>query len=200
MRIGEVELEHDGFSWSTRVKFPEFAALFGKKGKDFELSLSADEDEEPTEAQRAGLLWFLAHRKQVAAAVQKAIEDAYPEQRRRFGNDVEMPPAVEFGQLRLHGVTFHQATRGDAPYLGFGFSCTWEGEHGFGLMMHGTRCVEAGGGDTAILGWIADRDAKAGGGRTTSENRAPVKKKVATKKPAAKKLAAKKITRKKTRA
>jgi len=34
------------------------------------------------------------------------------------------------------------------PYVGFEFGCTWDEEHGLGVLMHGTRTVEIG--DTAM--------------------------------------------------
>lgn len=45
------------------------------------------------------------------------------------------------------------------PYLGFQFSTSWDREHGAGVMMHGRREVKVGGADTALLTWIAERDA-----------------------------------------
>jgi len=36
------------------------------------------------------------------------------------------------------------------PYLGLGFSCSWDEEHGLGLMTYGTEVLEIGGEDTAL--------------------------------------------------
>jgi hypothetical protein len=44
------------------------------------------------------------------------------------------------------------------PYAGFEFGCTWDDEHGLGVLMHGTRAVDIGGADTAFLLWIAEQD------------------------------------------
>ena len=46
-----------------------------------------------------------------------------------------------------------------APNVDFESGCTWGSEHGLGILMLGTRIVEIGGSDTAILLWIAERDA-----------------------------------------
>lgn len=53
---------------------------------------------------------------------------------------------------------------GHAPYIGVGFRCAWEPEHGYGLMLCGTEVVERGGADTAVLSWIAARHAEDQGG------------------------------------
>jgi hypothetical protein len=45
------------------------------------------------------------------------------------------------------------------PYVGYEFGRRWDGEHGLGVLMHGTRVVEVGGADTAMTLWIAKRDA-----------------------------------------
>ncbi|HLI65970.1 MAG TPA: hypothetical protein VKU90_06365, partial [Caulobacteraceae bacterium] len=62
--------------------------------------------------------------------------------------------------IGLYAVDVHQVRNGAAPYLGFEFGCTWDDEHGLGVLMHGTRIVEVGGADTAFLLWIAERDAR----------------------------------------
>lgn len=46
----------------------------------------------------------------------------------------------------------------DLPYIGFLFSCSWDSEHGLGVMTHKNRIVEIGGADTAFLTWIAEKD------------------------------------------
>jgi hypothetical protein len=62
--------------------------------------------------------------------------------------------------IGLHSVNLHQLAKDGLPYLGFEFGCTWDEEHGLGILMHGTRLVQAGGADTAFLAWIAKRDAE----------------------------------------
>lgn len=49
---------------------------------------------------------------------------------------------------------------GEPPYFGVEFACTWDTEHGYGLMFHGTQVVEWGGGDVPNSMWIAPRHAE----------------------------------------
>src|ERR1700733_3035369 len=67
----------------------------------------------------------------------------------------------EFRQLiGLHNVHFVPLLKEGLPYVGYEFGCTWDGEHGLGVLMHGSRVVEVGDADTAFTLWIAERDAR----------------------------------------
>jgi len=61
--------------------------------------------------------------------------------------------------IGLHSVNVHPISKDGMPYVGLEFGCTWDAEHGLGVLMHGSRVVEIGGADTAIYLWIAKRDA-----------------------------------------
>ena len=83
-----------------------------------------------------------------------------------------MHPVADAGDFRrltgLHAVHVHQVAlralndelADGVPYVGFEFGCTWDDEHGLGILMHGQRAVEIGGADTAFLLWIAEQDAE----------------------------------------
>lgn len=43
-------------------------------------------------------------------------------------------------------------------YVGFEFGCTWDDEHGLGIMTHMNRIIKIGGGDSAFLTWVARED------------------------------------------
>jgi hypothetical protein len=62
----------------------------------------------------------------------------------------------------LYAVNIHQLDNDGVPYVGYEFGCEWDEEHGLGVLMHGTRLIEVGFADTAILLWIAERDAEEG--------------------------------------
>jgi len=63
--------------------------------------------------------------------------------------------------IGLHTIYVHQISTNGLPYTGYEFGCTWDNEHGLGILMHGTRLVEIGGAETAFLLWIAKKDAAA---------------------------------------
>lgn len=132
--------EHYGF-WSGELKLPKFGELLGSKRLKVLVEIEMGDDDELDPAVRSGIEWLVENEAAVAKSVLAAIEP-------KTGID-------------LRSVHFHRAVRGKAPYLGFLFGRANDGEHGLGVMMHGTRAVEVGGADTGILEWIAERDAKA---------------------------------------
>ena len=62
--------------------------------------------------------------------------------------------------IGFSGVHFHRTAKAGVSYEGIHLDCTWDDEHGLGVMMHKNRVVKFGGGDTAMLEWIAGADAK----------------------------------------
>nr|WP_143393926.1 hypothetical protein [Fimbriiglobus ruber] len=74
-----------------------------------------------------------------------------------------MPPVgggIDFRPLLgLHTIYVHQVQKSGLPYVGFEFGCSWDIEHGLGVLMNGTRVVQISGADTAFLLWIAEEDA-----------------------------------------
>ena len=48
--------------------------------------------------------------------------------------------------IGLYNVNIHPLVEdGPSPYLGYEFGCSWDVEHGLGVLMHGLRVVEVGG-------------------------------------------------------
>jgi hypothetical protein len=122
----------------------------------------------------------LDHQAEVRDAVLQAIFDAYPAMRARYpyGRALaaeEMPPIDRPEQLRallgLSVVHVLKAAKGGAAYVGFEFGCTWEEEHGLGVMTHRGRVVEiplmggakVGHADVSFEEWIAEEDARSDG-------------------------------------
>jgi hypothetical protein len=91
----------------------------------------------------------------------------------------------------LRSLKFHDVESGALPYIGFELGCSWDDEHGLGVLMHGTRVVKIGQADTALLEWIPEGDAKKQKrlAPTSGAKRKPAPKKngAAKKKPAPKK-------------
>jgi hypothetical protein len=92
----------------------------------------------------------------------------YPTIRERYEGFVDDPGDIPHvndvnGFRRLIGLSsvhVHPVVRDEMPYVGFEFGCTWDNEHGLGVLMHGTRVVKLGGADTSFLLWIAEEDAR----------------------------------------
>jgi hypothetical protein len=82
----------------------------------------------------------------------------------RFGLDDDFPAIANEHDLKrnvgLFAINVHQLNADGVPYLGYEFGCEWDREHGAGVLMHGTTAVEVGLADTALLLWLAERDAE----------------------------------------
>ena len=171
--------------WTTKAQLPSWAGYQTRNGPYG--SISSDDpsdgvvtitfapegrDESPlTEQERASVQWLLDHEAEMASAVVEGLLAEYPRLQRDYcydGSEQEeyMPDvssAEDFRQLiGLHNVHVHQLLKDGLPYLGYEFGCTWDDEHGLGVLMHGRRVVKVGGADTAFLLWIARRDAGVG--------------------------------------
>lgn len=68
-------------------------------------------------------------------------------------------PAELKALLGIVSINVHQIQDAE-PYIGVELGCTWDDEHGVGVLLHGARPLEVGGADTAILLWMAEKYAK----------------------------------------
>ena len=121
-----------------------------------------------TDVEVSSVAWVLENEASVSKALLSALLAEYPSLQERYGYSEEeetqlMPEVTDIDGFRsligLHSVNVHPLQKNGIPYVGFELGCTWDHEHGLGVLMHGTRVVEVGGADTAILLWIAERDA-----------------------------------------
>jgi hypothetical protein len=123
----------------------------------------------PSPKQAAAYQYLLAHEQAISSAVRNAIYEAYPDWRDEYGFDEEeaaefMPDIDGLDQLKpligLSSVHVLSVAKDGVGYVGFELGCTWDDEHGLGVMTHKERVVKLGGADTAFLDWIAEADAK----------------------------------------
>lgn len=111
----------------------------------------------------------LARFDQVLQCALEAVFQRYPDWQDQYGYDDEerqayMPTVGSPAELRrligLHQVHIHALELNSIPYIGLEFGCSWDPEHGLGILMHGTRVVRVGGADTSILVWMAEDDSR----------------------------------------
>lgn len=180
MGIEPPELTWDGDHWTAEVVIPEWAGFLDAQGPynsgrgssdgRVRLVFAPDRGDDPL---NDGELSLLASFCRVAGAtsraVQAAVERAYPAIRQEWsaqddGYEAYLPaltsPDVLMRLVGLGTIYVHPLVAGEAPYVGFSMRCSWDVEHGLGVLMHGQRVVEMGGADAAFLPWIAERDAK----------------------------------------
>ena len=121
-----------------------------------------------TDSEISSVQWVIDHEASISGALLASLLKEYPSLQEQYGytgeEKTKRMPDVRSGEdfrdlIGLHAVNIHQVQKDGIPYAGFEFGCTWDAEQGLGVLMHGTRTVEIGGADTAILLWIAQDDA-----------------------------------------
>jgi hypothetical protein len=115
----------------------------------------------PSEAQAKAFQFQLDHGEEVVASVLRSLHPYYNALRPRwvaaFGEEISadiMPLASDPGDFRrligLHQIHVHSWKRDNMSYIGLEFGCSWDEEHGFGVMLHGSRIVDIGSADASF--------------------------------------------------
>ena len=180
--IPQFSLE-DGLWWTATVTLPSWRGFHSRKDAYDARDSAVPSDgrvrivfapegrgSEPlSEAELSAVRWVMEHEASLANALLSSLLKEYPLLQEQYsysdGMKAELMPDVQsVDDLRaligLSSVNVHQVQKDGVPYVGFEFGCTWDEEHGLGILMHGTRTVQIGGADTAILLWIAAEDSK----------------------------------------
>ena len=121
-----------------------------------------------TSSEVSSVVWAIENEAPLSKALISSLLKEYPSLQEQYAysgkeKDERMPDIKSADHLRaligLHCLNVHPIQKHGIPYVGFEFGCTWDEEHGLGVLMHGTRTVKIGGADIAILQWIAEEDA-----------------------------------------
>jgi hypothetical protein len=122
-----------------------------------------------TDSEKSSIAWVVDNEASISESLILTLLREYPSLQEQYGysgdEKAERMPDVRTVEdfralIGLHSVNVHPVEKDGVPYAGFEFGCTWDDEHGLGILMHGARTVEIGGADAAILLWIAKRDAE----------------------------------------
>jgi hypothetical protein len=119
----------------------------------------------PSEVQRQAMAFHLEHGQEVFSAVLAALQPYYAKMRPRYlsflGSEADsLMPAVQSAEqlsrlIDLRHVHVHPWTKDGVGYVGLQFGCTWDQEHGFGVLMHRDRVVSVGSADVSFA-WSSD--------------------------------------------
>ena len=178
------------FHWTARVVLDSWAGFQSRLGAyastssntasdgTVRLSVAAvDGAATPTPEQAAAFEYLLANQNAVRDTLVAAIVEEYPLLRDNvlaggIVDEVEMPELTSPDDLKarvgLAVVHVLQTAKDGVAYTGFEFGCTWDDEHGLGVMMHRNRVIEfpengvgkVNGADLASEEWLAEEDAK----------------------------------------
>lgn len=132
-----------------------------------------DEDGEivgkPTAEQQNGLEYLQKNQEVILRNLLNGLLKKYPDLQNIYNYSEEnkqdfMPDLKgiqDFADL-LTPINFYVTSviKEGYPYIGFGFSCSWDSEHGLGVMTHKDRIIEIAGADIAFDTWTAEKDLK----------------------------------------
>ncbi|MGA3373800.1 MAG: hypothetical protein ABSC48_18805 [Terracidiphilus sp.] len=169
------------YCWTTTAVFPSWKGFQSRRG-----AYGAQDQADPSDgtvqivfapegrgikplsaSEIASVVWVIENETSISEALISSLLKEYPALQEQYGYSDEekaelMPDIKSADDLRslvgLYAVNIHQVQKDGIPYAGFEFGCTWDDEHGLGVLMHGTRAVDIGGADTAFLLWIAEQD------------------------------------------
>ena len=117
----------------------------------------------------AAFEYLISNQKVVLEQILSELLIRYPAMQEEYGYeddeiDEYMPNVssiLEFKELLIPKRIFILDIENDGiSYVGFQFTCSWDEEHDFGVMLHKNRIVAMGGSDNAFLSWIAEKDKK----------------------------------------
>lgn len=123
----------------------------------------------PSPEQLAAYQYLKDNEPAITASLLAAILRIYPKLRKNYGfkdsdymDDLYMPVIKTADDLRpLIGLgTVHvlDIAKADHAYIGFECGCTWDEEHGLGVLMDKGRVIEVGQADMAFDQWAAKKD------------------------------------------
>ncbi|MDR2237872.1 MAG: hypothetical protein LBE92_17245 [Chryseobacterium sp.] len=164
------EDEYEDFVLSIGLK--DWQEFFLTKDPEFYYEILDEEDDyrdEPTREQQNGLEYLEKNQKKILENMMHELLKQYPGLQRTYGYSEEDKPDFMpdisriqgFAELLLPTCFYVTSVIQDGlPYIGFGFSCSWDSEHGLGIMTHRDRIIKTGGADTAFDTWSAEEDIK----------------------------------------
>jgi hypothetical protein len=171
------------FFWEADVNLPDWSGFQERNGPYG--AISSDEpsngniklvfapegrgEEALNSAEMELINWFISNQSQVIESISstlfsnyEAIKDSCIEE---CGEEMAeyFPEVKDVSDIKnvvgIVSVNIHKVSKDNIPYIGVEMGCNWEEEHGMGFLLHGNKIVEAGGADTAILLWMAEKHA-----------------------------------------
>lgn len=164
-----------------KATFPAFANLRNSSGPytsmpsgklsdgTVKIHCIPEEDLPPSPEQIAAIDFIRENPQAVRSAMFAAVEKAYEEMKEAYGFDPddashrewfpEVTEPEEYARVFDVGFLFllDNALDGVA-YVGLECGCTWDDEHGLGIVLHRDRVIAVGQADTAFNGWEAEDD------------------------------------------
>jgi hypothetical protein len=111
--------------------------------------------------------YLTQHQDTIKDTILASLLVKYKDIQEQYGYDAEdaasiMPDVDHVSQFKsligLSTVHLLNVNKDETAYVGYQFGCTWDDEHGLGIMTHKDKIIQIGGADTSFLTWIAESD------------------------------------------
>ncbi len=169
MKIPNISLNKYGYEGTIELQaWDEFLSdLNGVYDLDISCNMGED-DQIITQEQIAAYNYVIENQNNIRDSIITGLMKAYPEMQSEYDFDEdeaeELMPDIrdreDFKKLiGLYRVHILNVFKNGIAYTGYEFDCSWEEEHGLGVMMYQDKIVEIGGVDASFLAWIAEADA-----------------------------------------
>jgi len=170
IKSGKVILE----VWSgfQSKKMPTSSKYPNKKSGTVKVEIGGDMVQDQTTIAKShisALKFLVENQVKIKEKILKSLLEKYRELQTSYGyegRDKEelMPDASRESDfkalIRLSVVHLLNVEKDGLAYVGYEFDCTWDEEHGLGIMTHKDKIIDIDGADTSFLTWIAKKDLK----------------------------------------
>jgi len=167
--------------WTTDIALPHLPTR-DKTGHRVDVNIKDElnDDPDPLPEQIAAINYVLQNQEAILHTMLGRLFEDYEGIRADYGYDDELLPPIDKPEDLLQSIEFGAlyvllAHRDGVAYVGFEGYCSWDEEHGIGIMMHKDRLVHWGGADEAFSSWRARQDngAAAAHSQRTRQESAP---------------------------
>lgn len=171
--FGTMTYDVEAAEWTAKRKIPELAGFrippSGKRrASSFDVSVVAENRDEPSGEQAKAYAWFLGHEASVCRKVVRAIAVYYTwlrQQERTWFDEYDCHEVKTSDDLRdlmeFNGLCVRRDHFRGMALLGFSFASKWDDEHGLGVLTHRSQIIDVGQAevayrepDTASSSWL----------------------------------------------
>lgn len=157
------------FGYEGTISLEAWDDFLTKKNGVYGLDIGGDmvmEDPQIEDEHVAAFHYIVENQNTIRDTVLEVLFRNYKDLQEYYGYEGEelerfMPDINEINELKnligLLNVHIMNVYKDGMAYFGLEFDCTWDEEHGFGVMIYKNNVVELGGADMSILTWVAER-------------------------------------------
>jgi len=162
--------EDDEALYYNTIDLNNWQLFFKEKKESINYSI-LDEDSNEINQHSAkhnnGIEYLKNNQTTILESILSELLNKYPELQKNYDYPEEskqdfMPDVTQIKDfanlLSPSAIYITSVFKDNIPYIGYMFSCSWDSEHGLGVMMHKNKIIEIGGADTAFSTWSAEED------------------------------------------